>query len=149
MLQGFASRGQMRIARLSLDQRTIAAGSVLQSGSCAYYWKTAYDPAYGEFSPGVQLTLAMSRSLEADPSLTLVDSCAEANHPMIDRLWTGRIKLSDFVLATRPGPSLALPLALSARRSATFARERVKRLVNGWRGRPARPITATSPASAP
>ena len=134
MLHGFASRGQMRIARLSLDQRTIAAASVLQSGSRAYYWKTAYDPAFSEFSPGVQLTLAMSRSLEADPSLTLVDSCAEPNHPMIDRLWTARINLADYVLATRPGASLALPLALSARRTKAFARERLKRFVNGWRG---------------
>lgn len=80
MLHEFAMQDRLQIARLCLDGRAIAAGAVLRSGSHAYYWKTAFDEAYGEFSPGVQLTLAMSGSLEADGVLSLVDSCADANH---------------------------------------------------------------------
>jgi CelD/BcsL family acetyltransferase involved in cellulose biosynthesis len=133
MLHGFAAQGRLRIARLCLDGRTIAAGAVLRSGARAYYWKTAYDETFADFSPGVQLTLAMSRSLGADGGLSLVDSCAEANHPMIDRLWAARIDLADFVLATKRGSNIAFPIVLSARRAKAFARKRVKGLVNAWR----------------
>ena len=136
MLGGFASRGQLRIARLFLDQRTIAAGSVLLSGARAYYWKTAFDATFREFSPGVQLTLAMSRSLEADPSLSLVDSCAEPNHPMIDRLWYARINLADFVLATRSARNFAFSLAVFGRRAKGVSRDHLKRFVIGRRGGP-------------
>jgi CelD/BcsL family acetyltransferase involved in cellulose biosynthesis len=138
MLHGFASKGQMRIARLTLDQRAIAAGSVLLSGSRAHYWKTAFDSSFGEFSPGVQLTLAMSRSFETDPNLSLADSCAEPNHPMIDRIWPARINLADFVLATKPGANFALSFALFARCVKADARERLKRFVDGWRADGAR-----------
>ncbi len=134
MLGEFAARGRLKIGRLTLDRRPIAVGTVLRSGSRAYYWKTAFDENYREFSPGVQLTLAMSRALEADRELALVNSCAEPNHPMIDRLWSARIELADFVLATKAGPNVALSLALAARRAKAFARARLKRLVAGRRG---------------
>jgi CelD/BcsL family acetyltransferase involved in cellulose biosynthesis len=133
MLHEFAAQDRLQIARICLDGRAIAAGAVLRSGSRAYYWKTAFDEAYGDFSPGVQLTLSMSGDLEADGGLSLVDSCADANHPMIDRLWTARIDLADFVLATKPGSNIAFRIVLSARSAKAFARERVKRLLNGWR----------------
>jgi hypothetical protein len=49
-------------------------------------WKPAFDENFGELSPGVRLTLAMSRGLESDGGLSMADSCADPNHPMIDRL---------------------------------------------------------------
>lgn len=54
---------------------------------------------------------------------------------MIDRLWTARIDLADFVLATKRSSNIALPIVLSARNAKAFARERVKGLINGWRRR--------------
>jgi CelD/BcsL family acetyltransferase involved in cellulose biosynthesis len=133
MLAGFASQGRLQIARLSLDGRTIAAGAVLRSQARAYYWKTAYDPAYAPLSPGLQLTLAMSPDLQADRRLTLADSCADPDHPMIDRIWTARIDLADFVLQTPPHSSVAFGLALGARRAKALTRARIKGLVNRWR----------------
>ena len=109
----------MRIALLSLNGRAIAVGTVLQSGARAFFWKTAFDPAFARFSPGVQLTLAMSRSLEADRNLALVDSCADPNHSMIDRIWTPRIDLADFVLEANRDTAFALPLGIAARRAKT------------------------------
>jgi hypothetical protein len=138
-LGGFAARGRMQVARLSLDGRAIAAGAVLRAGARAFYWKTGYDPVYAPYSPGLQLTLAMSRDLVADSGLRLADSCADPNHPMIDRIWTRRIELADFVLQTRPGAALAFRLATDARRAKALARRRVKELVNVWRRRSANP----------
>ena len=54
---------------------------------------------------------------------------------MIDRIWTERIELADFVLQTRPDAALAFRLATDARRAKALARHWVKELVNGWRHR--------------
>jgi CelD/BcsL family acetyltransferase involved in cellulose biosynthesis len=148
MLAGFASQGRMQIARLSLDGRAIATGAMLRAQSRAYYWKTAYEPAFAPFSPGLQLTLAMSPDLQADRRLTLADSCADPDHPMIDRIWTERIDLADFVLQTTPHASAAFKLAIRARRAQALARERVKSFVNRWRRRSAIPRVSAPPPAA-
>ena len=148
MLAGFASQGRMQIARLSLDGRPIATGAMLRAQSRAYYWKTAYDPAFAPFSPGLQLTLAMSPDLQADRRLALADSCADPDHAMIDRIWTERIDLADFVLETRPHASAAFELAIRARRAKALARERVKGLVSRWRRGSANPRASAPPPAA-
>ena len=148
MLAGFASQRRMQIARLLFDGRPIAAGAVLRSQSRAYYWKTAYDPAFVQFSPGLQLTLAMSPDLQADRRLTLANSCADPDHPMIDRIWTKRIDLADFVLQTTAHASAAFELAICARRAKALAGARVKGLVNRWRrGGATRRASAPPPAA--
>jgi CelD/BcsL family acetyltransferase involved in cellulose biosynthesis len=134
VLAGFAAEGQLRVARLALDGRPIAAGAALVSGDRAFFWKTGFDESLAAFSPGVQLTLAMAADLAADPRLTLADSCADPDHPMIDRIWTDRIALGDFVVALRPGDGLALDVALAARRVRARLRERIKRLLGSARG---------------
>jgi hypothetical protein len=132
MLIAFSERGSARIARLDRGGRTIAAGVVLRAGSRAYYWKTAYDERLAEFSPGVQLTIEMSRSLGADAAIALTDSCAIPDHPMINRLWPGRLDLVDAAIALRPGVALGLSLSLLARDAKRRMRERLKRRFGGW-----------------
>ena len=134
MLAGFASDRRLRIARLSLGGRLIASGVVLRSSGRAFYWKTAFDSAFGEFSPGVQLTLSMSRDLETEPGLALADSCADPNHSMIDRIWPARIALADYALATRAGARLLFPLGIAARRGKAYARGCAKRFISRRRG---------------
>ncbi len=73
----------------------------------AFYWNTAFDSAFSQFSPGVHLTLSVPRDLETDAGLALADARADPNHTMIDRIWTARIALMDYALATRAGASLS------------------------------------------
>jgi hypothetical protein len=108
---------------------------VLRDGARAFYWKTAYDEEFAEFSPGVQLTLALSRRMEREPGLALVDSCALQDHPMIDRIWQGRIEFVDLALAVAAERGGRLRAWLAAERAASGLRERVKRLANRLRGR--------------
>ena len=84
MLGRFAARGQLAVHSLALDGEPIAIGLVLRSGARAFYWKTAYDERFAEYSPGLQLTLDLSRRLEREPGLTLINSCAISDYPMID-----------------------------------------------------------------
>jgi CelD/BcsL family acetyltransferase involved in cellulose biosynthesis len=105
---GLAGEGKARIDRLRIGERTIAATVTLHSGATAWTWKIAYDESFGRFSPGVQLMMDLSESLLADSALTRIDSCATADHPMIDHLWRERLGLADRLIAVRATPAFWL-----------------------------------------
>jgi CelD/BcsL family acetyltransferase involved in cellulose biosynthesis len=97
-----AAAGRARIDRLMLNGRAIAATIVLESGDTAWCWKIAYNEGLARFSPGVQLMHDLTDSLLSKPTPVRVDSCAIANHPMIDHVWHERLPLSDRLIALRP-----------------------------------------------
>ena len=133
-----ASAGALRVVSLSLDGRLVAAGLVARAGSGAFYVKTAYDEAHARLSPGFLLTLDLTRMLLDDPSVSTADSVAIANHPMIDRLWTGRLAIASVLVATRPGGGIAFRLALAAERLRIRGRDVAKGMiarVARWRAR--------------
>jgi len=129
MLARFAARGQLGVHSLALDGEPIAIGVTLRSGPRAFYWKTAYDERFAEYSPGSLLTLELSRRMEREPGLALVDSCAISDHPMIDRLWRARLDLADLALALRPGPARGFALGLAASAARERAKELAKRAI--------------------
>jgi len=94
-----AAKGDARVDRLIHDGHPVAASITLRSGTAAWFWKIAYDETFARFSPGVQLTLDLTRNLLADASLAQTDSCATASHPMIDHLWSERLVLTDTLVA--------------------------------------------------
>ena len=94
-----AARGDARIDRLIHDGHPIAASITLRSRHAAWFWKIAYDEGFARSSPGVQLTLDLTRDLLGDAALVHTDSCATADHPMIDHLWTERLTLTDLLIA--------------------------------------------------
>jgi len=117
-----AAEGKARIDLLTLEAKPVAAAITLFSGDRAWFWKTAYDEDYARFSPGVQLALDLTEDLARDARISLVDSCAVAGHPMIDRLWHGRLAIADWMmpLGKVGGPALATAIAAETiRRLAT------------------------------
>jgi CelD/BcsL family acetyltransferase involved in cellulose biosynthesis len=135
MLASLAHDGRLAIHLLELDGVALAVGVVLRSDERAFYWKTAYEESYAEYSPGLQLTLELSRVQQRDAWITTTDSCAIAGHPMIDRLWPARLALVDCVIAIRPGASLGLGLWTASEAARRHLREAAKRAINPWRGR--------------
>ena len=115
-----AAAGHARVDRLVHAGAPIAATITLRSGATAWLWKIAYDENTARASPGVQLTLDLTASFLANQTISRVDSCATADHPMIDHVWRERLNLADWLIA--PGPrSLAYRLARpleTARRAA-------------------------------
>jgi CelD/BcsL family acetyltransferase involved in cellulose biosynthesis len=103
-LEGLAADHKVRIDRLRVSGTAVAAIVTLRSGNTAWTWKIAYDEAYGRTSPGVQLMLDVSEALLADATIGTIDSCATADHPMIDHLWRERLSLCDRLIAVRPAP---------------------------------------------
>jgi Acetyltransferase (GNAT) domain len=133
-LAALATNHDVRIDRLMRDDQTIAAGITLREGASSWFWKIAYDETQARFSPGVQLSLELTASLLADETVMRTDSCATADHPMIDHLWRERLTLSDRLIAPDAGAlgSFAIGRQLEAmRRSAISGAKRLRGLVSG------------------
>ncbi len=126
-----AGERKCRIARLDCAGRPVAMAIVLKSGDRAFFWKIAYDEAFAAFSPGVLLTLELSHTLLADRGVALVDSCATADHPMIDHLWRQRMTLADVLVAGDAGGkrfSMAVAYELARRTLRGLLKGTVRRL---------------------
>ena len=101
-------RGVLSMLALRLDGTPIAMKCNVETGhGGAFALKVAFDEAYARFSPGVALEIESIRRLHDQRRIQWMDSCAEAHHSMIDRLWTGRRLIESVVLSARaPGGDL-------------------------------------------
>jgi hypothetical protein len=111
----------------------VAAAIVLRHLDRAFYFKIGIDERFAKFSPGVQLTLDLTRQLCADPAIASADSTAAPGHPMIDPIWRGRLAIGDVAIPLRPRDPVAAMIvaALQLRQSA---RDGLRRVVHKLRG---------------
>jgi CelD/BcsL family acetyltransferase involved in cellulose biosynthesis len=96
-----AANRQCEIVTLHADIMRVAAAIVLRHQDRAFYFKLGIDERFAKFSPGVQLTLDLTRHLCADPAIAAVDSTAAADHPMINPIWRGRFAIGDVLIPLR------------------------------------------------
>lgn len=113
-----ARAGQAEIARLSLDGAAIAAGLVLTSGETAWFYKIAYEESLSQFSPGVLLTLELTKYLCDRTDIRAVDSCTRDDHPMISHIWRERCDFHDLLIAPPGSPAGIIFSAETVRRDA-------------------------------
>jgi CelD/BcsL family acetyltransferase involved in cellulose biosynthesis len=111
--------GAAEVATLSCGGTTVAAGIVLRHFRRAFFVKIAYDESVARSSPGVQLTLDITRRLCADGGIDDADSIAITNHPMIDHIWRSRLAVCDLLLPVQPrrAPLVLLAALIGAHRS--------------------------------
>lgn len=88
-LSGAAARGRLERLTLWLDDTPIAMLASFITAPGAYSYKTAFDERYSRYSPGV---LLQRENLEilGRSDVEWTDSCAAADHPMIDHIWRER-----------------------------------------------------------
>jgi CelD/BcsL family acetyltransferase involved in cellulose biosynthesis len=104
-----AASGQCEIVTLYAGDTPVAAAIVLRHRDRAFYFKLGIDERFAKFSPGVQLTLDLTRHLCADPAIASADSTAGADHPMINPIWRGRFAIGDVLIPLQRGdPVVAL-----------------------------------------
>jgi CelD/BcsL family acetyltransferase involved in cellulose biosynthesis len=96
-----AETGQCEIATLRAGETPVAAAIVLRHQDRAFYFKLGINERFAKFSPGVQLTLELTRHLCADAAIATADSTASADHPMINPLWRGRFEIGDVLIPLR------------------------------------------------
>ncbi|TKW75657.1 MAG: GNAT family N-acetyltransferase, partial [Bradyrhizobium icense] len=82
-----AAYGQCEIISLFAGATPVASGIVLRHRDRAFFFKLGVDERFAKFSPGVQLTLDLTRYLCADPAIRFADSTAAPDHPMINPIW--------------------------------------------------------------
>lgn len=102
MTRLMAHEGKCRIDSIDIDGKPVAMGIVFTVADHAYFWKTAFDETYASLSPGVQFATELTKLQLADLTISSTDSCAIADHPMIDRLWPDRLMITDLILAIAP-----------------------------------------------
>ena len=129
-----APTGQCEIITLRAGDTPVASAIVLRHQDRAFYFKLGVDERFAKFSPGVQLTLDLTRHLCADRSIALADSTASPDHPMINPIWRERLAIGDVLIPLRRGDpvvsliqtALILREAVRepARRAVRFIRKR-------------------------
>ena len=132
--KALAERDQCEIVTLFAGHTPVAAAIVLRHHDRAFYFKLGVDENFAKFSPGVQLTLDLTRHLCADPAIAMVNSTAAPGHPMIDPIWRGRLAIGDVLIPLRRRdpvvPVVRVALALRqlmrapARRAVQIIRKR-------------------------
>jgi hypothetical protein len=107
--RALAETGQCEIITLRAGATPLAAGIVLRQQDRAFFFKLGIDERFAKHSPGVQLTVELTRHLCADPAIRSADSTASADHPMINPIWRGRLNIGDVLLPLRRNdPGVAL-----------------------------------------
>jgi CelD/BcsL family acetyltransferase involved in cellulose biosynthesis len=132
--RALAESGQCEIVTLRSGDTPVAAGIVLRHQARAFFFKLGVDERFAKYSPGVQLTLELTRHLCADPAIASADSTASPDHPMINPIWRGRFAIGDVLIPLfRHDPTVPLIAAAlvsrqallnGARRAVRFIRKR-------------------------
>jgi CelD/BcsL family acetyltransferase involved in cellulose biosynthesis len=108
-VNALAENGQCEIVTLRAGATPVAAAIVLRHLDRAFYFKLGVDERFAKFSPGVQLTLDLTRHLCADRAIAMADSMAAPDHPMINPIWRGRLAIGDVLIPLRCNdPTVAL-----------------------------------------
>ena len=128
-----AEKGQCEIVTLYAGTTPVSAGIVLRHQDRAFFFKLGIDEQFAKFSPGVQLTLDLTRHLCADPTIATADSTASADHPMINPIWRGRFAIGDVLIPLRRNdPAVAMiHAAMILRNGLRELARRTVRLIRG------------------
>ena len=97
-LEGAAGRGRLERLTLTLDGRPLAMLATFLAAPGAFSYKTAFDESYARFSPGVLLQQE-NLAVLAREDIAWSDSCASADHPMIDHFWRERRRIGSLSIA--------------------------------------------------
>ena len=122
-LDGAAAAGRLERLSLTLDGRAIGMLVNFLCPPAAFSFKTAYDEQYARYSPGVLLQRENLALLERD-DIAWADSCAAADHPMIERIWRQKRRMVRVSVAIGGRARRAAFAALSLAESGTPLEER-------------------------
>ncbi|MGQ7791971.1 GNAT family N-acetyltransferase [Faunimonas sp. B44] len=84
---GLARAGKAEIDLMRVGRTPAAAMIRITSGGLAIPWKTAFDEAHAQSSPGKQLMWRATANWLADGDLVEVDPVCEEGNPMLSMLW--------------------------------------------------------------
>ncbi|MEM7299840.1 MAG: GNAT family N-acetyltransferase [Pseudomonadota bacterium] len=104
IVSDLANEKKCEIHAMSLDGRCIAVLISIGSQDRPLTWKTVYDEAFAQYSPGVQLMIHASTTMQERNSFVIADSLAAPHHSMIDHLWRDRMAITNLLTALDGDP---------------------------------------------
>jgi CelD/BcsL family acetyltransferase involved in cellulose biosynthesis len=106
MMAALVPHGEAWVHALLLDGRPVSMQIVLRAGDAAFTWKTAYDEALRDFSPGMLLLEDYTAAFLANPGIATVDSCAYDDSSFM-ATWSEREAMAELWIDVRRGGSAA------------------------------------------
>lgn len=130
-----ADEGEARIVEIMSGGAPIAAALLFIAQGRAWFFKTAYDETLSRYSPGVLLDIAVTETLDRDPTITLGDSLMVTADPGFEALWCERLPMADWLVEIAPGRPARFALAARLEALRRGARERAKQAVGYLRAK--------------
>jgi CelD/BcsL family acetyltransferase involved in cellulose biosynthesis len=127
-----AEVGCASVHSLNLDGKPVSMQLVGRAGAVAFTWKTAYDEAFQDFSPGTLLLEDYTAAFLADKTIDYVDSCSFDDRGFMSS-WTDRQAVSALWIDARLGGSLTFRMLCGAQRSYRFVRAGAKAAYRAFR----------------
>lgn len=124
-----ADEGEARIVEIMSGEAPVAAALLFIARGRAWFFKTAYDETLARHSPGVLLDIAVTETLDRDPTITLGDSLMVTADPGFEALWRERLPMADWLVEIDPGSPARFALAARLEALRRAARERAKQAV--------------------
>jgi CelD/BcsL family acetyltransferase involved in cellulose biosynthesis len=134
MMAALAQRGDVTVHAIYQQGKAVASQVVLRAGPVAFTWKTAYDEALGDHSPGMLLLENYTAAFLADKSITLVDSCAFDDSGFMS-VWSERETIAQVLFDARRDNSLTFRIVAVLYKRALALRGMAKKLYLLWRRR--------------
>jgi CelD/BcsL family acetyltransferase involved in cellulose biosynthesis len=126
MVPAMAQRGDAEIHALYLDGEPLSVQVVLRAGTAAFTWKTAYNEAWRDASPGMLLLEDYTAAFLADESIAYVDSCAYDETSFM-AAWSERQAIANLWFDVRPGKPLPFSIAVRIQKIYAAFRAAAKR----------------------
>ena len=120
------------IHSLYLDGKPVSMQIVVRSGAAGFTWKTTYDEACHDFSPGMLLLEDYTAAFLADKSIGFVDSCAFDDTSYMSA-WTERQPVADLWFDARRGGSTAFRVLATLQKDYRSLRAAAKGAYLAWR----------------
>jgi CelD/BcsL family acetyltransferase involved in cellulose biosynthesis len=132
MVAALAERGNAAVHALYLDGKPVSMQIVLRAGPAAFTWKTAYDEALHDYSPGMLLLEDYTKAFLADDGIAYVDSCAYDETGFMSA-WSERQTIAQVWIDARRGGSLGFRLLCRLQKAFLTLRTVAKEGYLSWR----------------
>jgi CelD/BcsL family acetyltransferase involved in cellulose biosynthesis len=94
-----AEENRLMALTLRVDGEPVAMKINFLTHRGGFAFKIAYHPAWARYSPGTILEKINVIKLHQHPTIDWMDSCAAANHPMINPLWPDRRLIQSWAIS--------------------------------------------------
>jgi hypothetical protein len=131
-MAALAGHGNAAVHSIRLDGKPISMQLVARAGGAAFTWKTTYDEAFYDFSPGMLLLEDYTAAFLADKSIAFVDSCSFDDTGFMSA-WQERQEVADLWIDARRGGSLEFRALSGLQKSYRDVRIAAKAVYKQWR----------------